>query len=300
MDVEALLAEQGGVATREQLIEIIGRHAFDNAVKVRRLVAVFPRVYAWPWDVEVPEVRQRAALRSVGGDVALSHLTALSARGLWVPETPTIHVTAYQPRHPRGVPGELAVHRTKLPLDPTEVTGLPTVRLESALTTSWPMLSGPDRRAPAIEAFRQRLVSAHRMIRTVESSWWIKDIRSLRELVSLLIAGCESELELWGYTDVFNVPGLCDATRQRVVRVGDQSYRLDVSYDEEMLNVELDGRAYHSSPAQWERDIKRDLAVAKIGWQTIRLPHGRLFGDVAGCRSDVLAVRAARRLRRAG
>ncbi|MEO9137535.1 MAG: DUF559 domain-containing protein, partial [Jatrophihabitans sp.] len=161
-------------------------------------------------------------------------------------------------------------------------------------STSWPLLSGPDRRAPVIAAARRGLVSAARLVHEVETSWWLEDVRSLRELVSLLVAGCESELELWGYTDVFNVRGLDDAVRQRVVHVAGKTYRLDMAYEEEMLAVELDGRAFHASTQRWEKDIARDLAVATIGWQTIRLSHSRLVGDVAGCRRDVLAVRAAR------
>ena len=299
MDIDQLLNAGGGVATRAELVRLLGRHAFDNAVKSRRLTAVFPRVYAREWDVDLPQVRHRAALLSVGGAAALSHVTALALRSLPVPEDAPLHVTAYQPRHPRGVCGELVVHRTRVPLELRQIDGLPVVAIETALTTSWPLLAGPEQRAPLIAAYRRRLVSGPRLIRAAESAWWIRDVRSLRELVSLVFAGCESELELWGYTGVFDVPGLNDAARQRVVRVGGKTYRLDMAYDDEMLNVELDGRAFHSSADQWQRDIARDLAVAKIGWQTIRLPHERLFGDVDGCRRDVLAVRHARR-RRAG
>jgi very-short-patch-repair endonuclease len=297
MDIDQFLAASGDLAPRGELVRLIGRHAFDNAVKSRRLVAVFPRVYAHPWDVDVPRIRQRAAVLSVGGSAALSHLTALAMRSLPVPEDQPLHVTAYQPRHPRGVRGELVVHRTRVPLELREVDRLPVVDLETAVTTSWPLLAGPAQRAPLIEAYRRRLISAQSLVRATESAWWVRDVRSLRGLVSLVLAGCESELELWGYTGVFDVPGLNDATRQRVVRVGGKTYRLDMAYDEEMLNVELDGRAFHASPEQWERDIARDLAVATIGWQTIRLPHDRLFGDVDGCRRDVLAVRNVRRRR---
>ncbi len=275
----------------------LGRHPFDNAVKTGRLAAVFPRVYAYPWDADLPDVRRRAALLSVGGDAALSHLSALALRDLPVPQDEILHVTAYLPRHPRGVPGEVCVHRTRMPLDAVEIDGVPVTRIEKSLTTSWGLLFGPERRAPVIEAARRRLLSPARLITEVERSWWIKDIRALRELVGLLAAGCESELELWGYTGVFDVPGLNDANRQRVARVDGHAYRLDMAYDEEMLVVELDGRAFHASTEQWERDIQRDLALAKLGWQTIRLPHRRLFGDVAGCRRDVLEVRDARRRR---
>ena len=295
MDIDSVLP-LGGVATRDQLVGLLGRHRFDNAVKSRRLVPIFPRTYAYPWDADQPEVRHRAALLSVGGDAALSHLSALALRDLPVPvDASALHVTAYQPRHPRGVPDELVVHRTLLPLDPVELDGLPVVRTELAIATSWPLLAGPDQRAPAIEAWRRRLISRQRLYRAAESMWWLREVRSFRELVSLLLAGCESELELWGYTGVFDVPGLRDATRQRIVRVHGKKYRLDLAYDDERLNIELDGRAYHSSPQQWERDIARDLALATAGWQTIRFSHAQLFGNVDGCRRDALAVRAARR-----
>jgi very-short-patch-repair endonuclease len=297
MDLDVLLSRFGGVASRAELVPLLGRHAFDNAVKSRQLAAVFPCAYSRPWDVDLMDIRRRAALKSVGGDAALSHLTALAMRSLPVPDGAELHVTSYLPRHPRGVPGELVVHRTRTPLRARELDGLPVRDLEIALATSWPLLSDSAQRAPLIEAYRRRMISQERLVLATESAFWNRGVRAFRELVSLVMAGCESELELYGYLNVFDVPGLRDATRQRVVQVGGKKYRMDMTYDEEMLNVELDGRAYHSSPGQWQRDIARDLAVATIGWQTIRLPHERLFGDVDGCRRDVLAVRLARRRR---
>jgi hypothetical protein len=295
MNLDDVLAQNGGAVARAELLPVLGRHAFDNAVKSKQLIAVFPRAYARAWDADLLRVRRRAALKSVGGDAALSHLTALEMESLPVPGDAPLHVTAYLPRHPRGVPGELVVHRTRVPLRARWLDGFPVIGLEMALATSWSLLAGPAQRAPLIEAYRRRLISQQRLVQATETAFWIPGVREFRELVALVLAGCESPLELYGYTDVFDVPGLRDATRQRVVRVGDKTYRMDIAYDDEMLNVELDGRAYHSSPRQWERDIARDLAVATIGWQTIRLSHERLFGDAAGCQRDVLAVRAARR-----
>ena len=300
MDLDDILRGLGGVGSRTELLPVLGRHRLDNSVKSRQLVTVLPRVYARPWDVDLVDIRRCAALKSVGGEAALSHLTALAMRALPVPEDSPLHVTAYLTRHPRGVPGELIVHRTQAPLRARELDGLPVVSLETAIATSWSLLAGPDQRAPLIDAYRRKLVSPARLMQAVESAFWIPDVRSFREVASLVLAGCESELELWGYIGVFDIAELSDASRQRVVRVDGKTYRLDVAFDEEMLNVELDGRAFHASPEQWERDIARDLAVAKLGWQTIRLPHGRLFSDVDGCRRDVVAVREARRRRRAG
>jgi very-short-patch-repair endonuclease len=292
---ERYLAEYGA-ASRETLVRAVGRNRFDNAVKSGQLVAVFPRAYAYPWTADLDSVRRHSALLSVGGDAALSHTTVLDVHCLPVQAFDSrIHVTAYLPRHPRGVPDELVVHRTRRPLAARSVDGVPVVQLEDALIASWPYAAGTGRRAPMIEAWRRRLVSAARLRDHAESMWWVPDLAGARELVGQLLVGCESELELWGYTDVFNVPGLNDCIRQKVVHVGGRVYRLDVAYEDELLNVELDGREYHESRDQWERDIARDLAVATVGWQTLRLPHRRLTGDVRGCRRDVLAVRAERR-----
>jgi very-short-patch-repair endonuclease len=127
---------------------------------------------------------------------------------------------------------------------------------------------------------------------------WIRGRTQLQQLVTRLAGGCESELELWGYDYVFAVPGLDHAVRQRVVRAGQRTYRLDMAYEEECVAVELDGQAYHSSVEQWESDIARDLDLTTAGWQTIRLSHQRLVGDVDGCRRAVAAVLSARRRER--
>lgn len=267
-----------------------------NEIRRGYLTAVFPRAYARPWDADVLEIQLRAATVSVGGDVALSHVTALSRFGLPVPDDPApIHVTAYNPRHPRGVPGRLVVHRTLVPLRTRDYDGLPVVRPEHAALTSWPLLSGPDQRAPLIEGSRRGFFRPDTLLAETEAMWWLKDRRRLRELVGLLAAGCQSELELWGYLGVFNIPGLDDAARQLRVRADGKVYRLDMAYEDVRLAVELDGRQFHAGTAEWERDIARDLALAKLGWQTIRLPHRRLHADVDGCRGDVLAVLCARR-----
>lgn len=114
----------------------------------------------------------------------------------------------------------------------------------------------------------------------------------------MLEAGCDSELELWGYTRVFDVPGLRHGRRQYELSVDGETFRLDLGYEEEQVAIELDGRRYHAGPDQWERDIARDLKLARIGWQTVRLSHRRLTTDVDGCRRDVLAVLRSRRQRR--
>jgi very-short-patch-repair endonuclease len=290
--IDELLNRSGCVASRAELLRVVTRAQLDDEIRRRHLVAVFPRAYARPWDADLECVQRRAALASVGGEVALSHLTALRMHRLPVPTAEPLHVTAFQPRHPRGVRDQLIVHRTLLPLNAAEVDELPVVRPVTAVATSWPLLQGADQRAPAIVGARMGIVSPFELSRTAERMWWLAQRSGLLSLAAALAAGVESELELWGYSDVFAVPGLDHVRRQVRVAGRIASYRLDMAYVHERVAVELDGRRYHASTAQWERDIARDLDLATQGWQTVRLSHQRLTSDPEGCRRDVLAVLA--------
>ncbi|HJQ44426.1 MAG TPA: DUF559 domain-containing protein [Jatrophihabitantaceae bacterium] len=169
-----------------------------------------------------------------------------------------------------------------------------TVSREEAIVASWPWLPAEERRAPLLVATRERQLDLTALSISISRATRLAGVAELRELLAAIVQGCRSELELWGYNHVFDVPDLRDAVRQLAVRLGRTSYYLDMAFIDEKLAVELDGRKYHASPKQWERDIARDLALAKIGWQTIRLSHRRLTTDPEGCRRDVLRVRAAR------
>lgn len=294
-DVVCLLDANAGVVSRQALLASCGRAYANYLIRHRDLVAVFPRAYARPWDVDLTGTRLRAALVSVGGEVALSHLTALARWDLPCPDDVPLHVTAINPRHPRVVAGELVVHRTLLPLRARWHGQLPVVDPAVAAVSSWSLLSGSAARAPLIEGRRRGLLNPDGLRRAVASARRTRGVAELRRLVADVLAGCESELELYGYRAVFDVPGLRHAVRQLTIRVGGVTYRADLAYETERVIVELDGRAYHASPAQWSRDIARDLALATVGWQTVRLSHARLMTDVDGVRRDVLAVLAARR-----
>ena len=294
-ELDRLLVRRGGVIARDDALCAVSRHALDNEVKSGRLVAPFPRTYCRPWDVDDERIRWRAALCSVGGDVGLSHTSALRAWNLPVQDVAPLHVKAYQPRHPRGRAGELVVHRTLLPLEAGLVDGTPVVSLESALIDSWPLMSGTAQRAPMLEAMRRRLVRPARLGAAAEKMFWVPGVAQARALVAMVLAGCESELELWGYNDVFDVPELADAKRQLWIQVGDRRFRLDMAFEEERLDVELDGRKYHEGPDKWERDIARDRVVATTGWQTVRYSHDQLHDDPVGCCQEVIAIRRQRR-----
>lgn len=225
----------------------------------------------------------------------MSDITAVQRWGLLAAQvTDDVHVSVPVGRAPRSRPG-LVVHRRQQMPRTARVAGLPTVHPADAVVTSWSTLGRDVRREPAITAVRNRLVTPG-LLRTA----LMKQVRApgraeLGRLIDLLDAGCESELEIWGFLDVFDVPGLRHGKRQMWLRTPAGSFRLDIGYEAERTAIELDGRHFHASPAQRERDMRRDAALASIGWLTLRFSHRRLHDDVAGCRRDALSALAARR-----
>jgi very-short-patch-repair endonuclease len=294
--VDDVLARHGGAATRSALVARAGRAVVDHEVRRGELTAIFPRVYSRSWMADDPTIQQIAAVRSCGASSLLSHTTALARFGLVgaCPGQP-IHITSNAPRHPRGVPGRLVVHRTRSALVRSLATGLPTTGLAEALMQAWPLLRGAEQRAPLIKASRQRMILPAEIGAQLDVHPKLKGRARLVELLRLLEGGCESELELWGYQAVFNRPEFRHARWQLPLRTRHGVFRIDLGFEAEKLAVELDGRAYHAGRDQWERDIRRDLELATLGWQTVRLSHQRLTTDVPGCRRDIAAVLRSRR-----
>jgi very-short-patch-repair endonuclease len=157
------------------------------------------------------------------------------------------------------------------------------------------MLAGADQRGPAITAVRSRVTSTDELRSATARLVRLPGRRELLRLIDLLDAGCQSELEIWGYLSVFSSPGLDHARRQLSVHAGGRTYRLDLAYEAGRVAVELDGDRFHSTPEQRERDRRRDAALAAIGWVTLRFSHRRLHRDVAGCRRDTLQTLGRRR-----
>ncbi|HEV7204868.1 MAG TPA: DUF559 domain-containing protein [Jatrophihabitans sp.] len=296
-DIDRLLARCGGALSRDLLVRAgLDRHAIDSEVRRGGLVAAFPRAYCRPWEVDQPDVRELAAVMSLGHPVALSHLTALRRWGL-ASAPPQVHVSVLDRRNPRGGP-DLAVHRVAAFPPVARVDRQLVVRPAFAIASSWPLQDAEHRRAAAITAVRRRLVTPESLRGAVAQQPRLAGRRELLSLVELLDAGCESELEIWGHLHVFDVPGLDHATPQKWVQADGRWYRLDRAYEAERVAIEMDGARYHDQDeGQRERDRCRDTALASIDWITLRFSHTRLHRDVAGCRRHTYATLAARGVR---
>jgi len=288
--IDRLLDERGGACSRAELLTVVSEAELGNEVRRRRLERIFPRAYARPWMADQPDVRDRAAIASVGAPVAISHTSALRRWGAPTDDD-QVHVTTLIGRRFERTPG-LIIHVTSQHLTCSRDRGVLTAAPEYAVVQTW-TISG-ERRAMVLEAVRRGLATPSTIARVVEASKRLPARRELTELLTLLDGGCESELEIWGQLQVFDVPGLRHGVQQYEIRAGGRTYRLDRAYVEERVAVELDGEAYHSSRQQRERDRRRDAALATRGWLTVRFSYRRLTSDPDGCRRELLAILAAR------
>src|SRR5262249_54757694 len=162
----------------------------------------------------------------------------------------------------------LVVHRRKtLRLAPPDVVirnDFPVIKLERCVVDSWPLLDADAQRAPAICAVAGRMTTPDRIR---EILLLTPRLGGRRHLVDLLAPGCRSELETWGYANVFQGLGL---RWQAPVALGQRTVYLDTYDDVGQLNFELDGRKYHGSVLDRERDLRRDAALAALGIMVVR------------------------------
>jgi very-short-patch-repair endonuclease len=174
--------------------------------------------------------------------------------------------------------------------------GLEVVRLERAVVESWGTLDRTDeRRAPVIAAVGDRRSTVDRLFAETSSIPNLPGRSRLLGLLDLLRDGCRSELEVWGYLHVFDHPDLPDSRRQLQLTLGARTSYLDLAYEVEKVNIELDGAKYHFAPIHRERDMRRDAALAKLGWLTLRFSHERLVNDTDQLRRELLAILVQRR-----
>lgn len=293
-----LLDDSGGLLHRADALAVTPEHVLDQAVSTGRLRAILPMVYVDPaYDLDRTTLI-RAALRYTRGTAALSHTTALAVWGLPAPSQGPVHLTVGSTARFRGSPA-VRVHRSDgfRPSPPLAVvrSGWPVTRLETSIVDSWPLLDADAKRAPAIVSVARRLTTPARLRAAVECRPRLAGRRILAELIDKLAAGCRSELELWGYDVVFRDPALASLRRQVPVRVPHGQIYLDLYDEETRTNFELDGAEHHAGPADRERDLRRDAALAAMGIAVVRFTHERLVRDPAEVCAQAVAIIAARR-----
>ena len=297
-DLLALLGPHG-VARASELAGRVDRHTLGRWVADGRLLRPHRGVLAAPecWS----EWPTRALAGVLASDGTLSHGSALAAWRI-AEDAGRVHVSVPAGRRALRSPG-LVVHRVQ-DLVTDRLGPLPVTPLPRTLADSWGWAHGRHghrraverARAAVIETLRDRRVSAARLRTEVTRRPALPGRAELEVLAGLVEQGCQSELEIWGVREVLQGPGMPRFVQQHRVALPTGVVHLDAALPELKVAVELDGAAFHGSADARERDTRRDVALAALGWVVLRFSYRRLTREPAACRREILQVCRARQV----
>lgn len=284
--VEGITCAQDGVVSRRQVLTAGGSDPdIARLLRRRELTYVHRGVYVNHSGRLTQAQRHWAAV--------LAFWPAALAHGSALPDPPTtvVHVAVDQARNLRPLP-RIVLHRTpdferRAELDRSP----PAIRLEHALID---VVSSElhDEDFAAAFALLARVCAVwrttpQRILRTLETRQRVSGRHTLEAMLTDLRDGASSVLEHGYLHQVERSHGLPRAERQtRSIATGRSTFQ-DVRYRRQGVVVELDGRAFHDSPLNRDRDALRDLAeLSRSNLVTIRLTYGLVFGDA--CRTALL------------
>jgi very-short-patch-repair endonuclease len=295
--IAAIAQAQRGRGTRAQFLAAgVTSSAIHRRRKSGNLIDEHPGVYAVGHQAEIPLGAETSALLVCGMQSLLSNHSAAATMWGFRPGTARpIHVTVpytAQTGRPKGV----IVHRSAIlePRDACVHNGLPVTSPARTLLDIAATL--PDR--DTAQALEQGL--AKRLLTKAD----VDDILSragrhpgAATLARITGAPCGSTL-----TESHAEQRLLELIRQAQLPAPETQqyllgYRVDLLWRDLKLVVEVDGYRYHSTPAAFERDRRRDAQLQAAGYTVIRIAASQIedepFAVIARLAQNILARAAA-------
>ena len=283
-------ARQEGVVSREQL----HRLGFgDEHISRRERKADLHQLYTDVWAVGhaniTPKGHLIAALLSCGPASFLSHRTAAALHGLRAVNVHAIEVTVVANRTYER-PG-LEVHRTAKPPHRKEIRTVGLLRYSSVPRL---LIELAPREAPD-ELDRLITEAVHKHLLNLDA---IEDALTrharrpgLARLKAALAAyrsrpDRKSNLERAFDTWLLEHPEIPEPQRNVYVC----GWEIDCWWPEQKVALELDGREYHTSVQEMERDRLKDTKLQVAGIKPMRVTGDRWDLDRAGVHSDLMAL----------
>jgi very-short-patch-repair endonuclease len=276
MAMARLAERQHGVVSRAQLLLIgLGQPAIDHRVAKGRLHRVHRGVYRVGHTAPVPLAREMAAVLACGDHAVVSHRSSAFVYRLAPEDERAVDVTLRDGGRRRR-PG-IRMHWSRLQdADVTVCRGLPITTPERTLID----LSGSVR-LPVLEravedARRRRLVTSNSLEAALDRAGRTNGVGPLRALLrderGPAFTRSEAEARL---AELVRKAGLPAAEHN--VRVG--GHEVDLLWRETRLVVEVDGYAYHSGRAAFERDRARDAQLQATGFRVMRVTWRQLADE---------------------
>ncbi|HET7688953.1 MAG TPA: type IV toxin-antitoxin system AbiEi family antitoxin domain-containing protein [Nocardioidaceae bacterium] len=287
------LTRQAGVIARAQLLEA-GHDdaAIRRMVRRRELTRIHPGVYV---DHTGPPTWLQRAWAAVlyaapGALCGESALRAAEGPGRRDRDESVIHVAVERGRRVVAPDGIVAHRMQHLHDRVLWNTSPPRLRYEEA-ALDVAIDADSDFAALGIlaAAVQSRRTTATRLLVGLEARPYAGRRRWLHDVLVDVAEGTCSVLEHGYLTRVERPHGLPRPRRQQVAAGASGRVYRDVEYDGGLI-VELDGRLFHDSARQRDRDFDRDLDAAVDGRASIRLSWGQVFDRACATASKVATL----------
>jgi len=289
-EIARLLRDQDGVITRAQALAAgMSRTAVARAIRRREWVAVHPGVYVDHTGPLTWHQRAWAAVLRCWPAALDDHRATEDGDG-------PIQLVVARDRHIQQPPGVRLrrvsgfVEKVQWNLSP------PRMRIEESVIDR-AVSASDELSAVAVlaDACGARRTTARRLLDALDRRPRVSRRSFLEGVLRDVESGTCSVLE-HGYLDRVERPHhlpVGNRQSERVVHGG--RILQDVEYREQGLTVELDGRVFHSSVAERDRDLERDLDhAAESDGRTVRLGYGQVFRH--GCSTASQVARILQRL----
>jgi very-short-patch-repair endonuclease len=278
-----LARPQHGVVTRTQLLARgVSRREIGHRIERRRLHPVHRGVYAVGHDRLSREGAWMAVCLTAKGTI--SHRTAGTA---WeILSSPLLEATA---PHSRRRPG-IRIYRHRL--EPDEVTTLEGIPITTVARTILDLASILPRQELE-RALNEAEVRRHRSpvsLRTLIDRYPRRHgTAALKAILEARYGITRSELEAI-FVRLIDASNLERPKLNAAVEVGRYRFECDCVWRAQRLIVELDGRAFHTTTAAFERDRARDRRLQAGGWTVVRVTWRQLRDEPESVVADLRSL----------
>lgn len=300
MSIDEILAAQDGVISRRQVLAAGEKpHAIERRLRRREWATVHPGVYVDHTGPVSWQQRAWAALLVAGPGAALCLESALRAhegkgrRGL---DETVIHVAVPRDLTPAPRAG-VRFHRMAGLSERVQWNrSPPRTAYDDTVLDLAAQGSALDSVARLADPCGTRRTTAARLLARLDQRSRIAQREWLRAVLADVAEGTCSVLE-HGYLDLIERPHGLPVGQRQAPRLGSNGrIYVDVDHTELGVRIELDGRLFHSSTEDRDRDLERDLDAAVGGTAaTLRLGFGQVYERPCSTAVRVGAVLARHR-----
>jgi very-short-patch-repair endonuclease len=271
--VATLAAAQHGVVAVWQVVGLgLNADAIQYRLDMGRLHPVHRGVYAVGYPAQTREALEMAAVLACGEGAVVSHWTAAIRWALLKPRRGPIHATA--PTDHRGHKG-IKAHVGRLHShDKTKRDGIPITSVPRTLLDLAAVADERILKRAVNEAERAGRLNRRAIDQLLERNPRRKGSKALRAVIASVSPGTRrtrSDLEV-AFLEMCRAFGLPRPEPNAKV----EGFEVDMYWPQARLIAELDSYEYHRTPAEFERDRRRDAHLKKKRYEVLRVSEGWL------------------------